>query len=122
MRPFEPDYDTVIVPAREEGFQKVFLGERKWYPLRLSEESRLRLKFVAIYRSAPISAVTHYAPIERVVALERQRWLVELGEATEIEPVRFVTDGRTPTIQTPRFTALAKLLSADMLNSLLRQR
>lgn len=33
MKPIEVDFDTVIVPARESGFQAVFLHEPKMYPI-----------------------------------------------------------------------------------------
>ena len=28
--------DTVVVPAHEEGFQRVFLGENSWFAIRIS--------------------------------------------------------------------------------------
>ena len=30
------EYDTIVVPAREEGFNEVFLGEDCWYEIRIS--------------------------------------------------------------------------------------
>ena len=44
MKPVEVDFDTVIVPAREEGFQRVFVGERRWYPITLKGPSRRKEK------------------------------------------------------------------------------
>jgi hypothetical protein len=41
----KPQFDTVIVPAREDGFEEVFLGENCWYANRLASTwsaSRLR--------------------------------------------------------------------------------
>ncbi len=123
MRPVKSDFDTVIVPAREEGFRRVFLGEQRWYPIRLSPESRARLKHVAAYRTSPISAVTHVANIRAVVALEDGRWAIEFDSIQEITPIKFVSDGATKTLQTPRLTRLDKLLAADSLNTILgRQR
>ena len=122
MKPVEADFDTVVVPAREEGFQRVFLGEHKWYPIRLSPESRARLKHVAAYRTAPISAVTHVADIRAVVPLGDGRWAIEFGNVREVGPIAFISDGATKTLQTPRLTSPEKLLTAGSLNALLSRR
>jgi hypothetical protein len=29
------EIDTIVVPAREEGFPEVFLGENRWYAVRI---------------------------------------------------------------------------------------
>jgi hypothetical protein len=119
MKPVEAEFDTVIVPAREEGFLRVFVGENKWYPIRLSPESRKRLKHIAVYRTAPISAVTHVADVSAVVALDDGRWSIELERIREVAPIKFLSHPATKTLQTPRLTRLAKLLSARNLNALL---
>lgn len=31
------DLDTIVVPALEEGFKRVFLGEHRWWAIRVSE-------------------------------------------------------------------------------------
>ena len=58
--------DTVIVPAREEGFKDVFIGQDQWYSIRLGAAIKDRLKYIAAYQVAPISAVTHIAEIEEI--------------------------------------------------------
>ena len=60
-------YDTVIFSSRGSGFEETFLGKTEtacWYPCRVSESREHNLKYVAIYRGAPISAITHYAKIK----------------------------------------------------------
>lgn len=58
--------DTVIVPARPEGFQKVFQGEDCWYEVRIAEMMRSQLKYICSYQVAPISAITHIASIDHI--------------------------------------------------------
>jgi hypothetical protein len=58
--------DTVIVPARSEGFQSVFLGENQWRAIRIGAGMKDRLKYIAAYQVAPISAVTHIAEIAEI--------------------------------------------------------
>lgn len=60
-------YDTVVFSARGRGFEETFLGETEpncWYPCRISDAREINLKYIAVYRGAPISAITHYAKIK----------------------------------------------------------
>ncbi len=58
--------DTIIVPAREDGFQGVFIGENQWRAIRIGAGMKDRIKYIAAYRVAPISAVTHIAEIAEI--------------------------------------------------------
>jgi hypothetical protein len=51
--------DTVIVPAQEDGFNEVFLGENKWYAIRIGGGKLNEIKYIAAYQTAPVSAITH---------------------------------------------------------------
>lgn len=56
------DIDTIVVPAREEGFQESVLGENQWGEVRLHGSMIPKIKHLAVYRVSPISAITHVAP------------------------------------------------------------
>ena len=58
--------DTIIVPAREDGFKAVFIGENQWYQIRVGAAMKDRIKFIAAYQVAPISAVTHIAEVASI--------------------------------------------------------
>ena len=58
--------DTVIVPAQKDGFEKVFLGEDCWYAIRISGGMLEKIKYIAAYQTQPVSAITHYAPVDRI--------------------------------------------------------
>ncbi|MCM1176092.1 MAG: hypothetical protein NC341_13765 [Blautia sp.] len=62
--------DTVILASSGRGFEETFLGEAEeacWYPCRISEVREASLKYIAVYRGAPVSAITHYAKIRKFV-------------------------------------------------------
>lgn len=60
-------YDTVVFSSRGRGFEETFMGEGEpscWYPCRVSESREKNLRYIAIYRGSPVSAITHYAKIK----------------------------------------------------------
>ena len=44
----QSELDTVVVPARKEGFEEVFKGEDKWYQIRLHGTMRPLIKYHSI--------------------------------------------------------------------------
>lgn len=56
-------FDTAVFPATNSNFGKVFIGEKKWYYVRIAAYRVEKIKYVALYRGAPISAITHYAEV-----------------------------------------------------------
>jgi hypothetical protein len=58
--------DMLIVPAKEDGFKKVFIGKNCWHAVRLNENKIEALKYIAAYQVAPISAITYVARIKSI--------------------------------------------------------
>jgi len=112
------EVDTIVVPAREDGFKEVFLGENRWYAIRIHGSMIPRIKHIAAYRVAPISAVTHIA---RVGSIERwkesDKYVVNFAQpAVEINPVPLVKKGKVKQLQGPRYTSHERLLSSKTLD------
>lgn len=105
--------DTVIVPAQKDGFQKVFLGENSWYAIRISAGMIPKLKYIAAYQSAPVSAITHYAPIDRIEPYgESGKYALYFTEpAKTVGPIPFA-DSAPGLMQGPRYGSLQRLQAA----------
>ena len=58
--------DTIICPAKEDGFKEAFLGQKAWWAVKLSPVRIPDIKYIAIYQSAPISKITYYGEVERI--------------------------------------------------------
>jgi len=55
------EVDTVVVPAREDGFKETFLAENRWYQIRIHGSMKPQIKYIAVYQVAPVSAITPHS-------------------------------------------------------------
>jgi len=112
--------DMVVVPAQEDGFKRVFLGQHCWYAIRIGGGMLSKIKYIAAYQTAPISAVTHYARVERIEPYgdEGKYRLIFTEPAKPLpQPIPFA-DAPPGSMQGPRYTSLATLLSAKRVSDL----
>jgi len=112
--------DTIVVPAQAEGFNDVFLGERCWYAIRIGGGMISKIKYIAAYQTAPISAITHYAPVERIEPYgDEGKYRVVFAEPAKTLP-KTISLGDMPvgSMQGCRYTSLTKLLRAKQVSEL----
>ncbi len=114
------EVDTVVVPAREDGFQDVFLRENRWYAIRIHGTMRPQIKYIAVYRVAPVSAITHIAPVKSVEPWkDGGKFVVNFAEpAREIGPIQLAKGGRGKALQNLRYTTRARLEAAKTLDEI----
>lgn len=118
----QTDKDTVVVPAKREGFVKVFLGENQWRAIRISGGMRPRLKWIAAYQTQPISAITHVAEIDRIESYGDggKFALIFKGPAKELTPPIPLGNAPSGMMQGPRYTTVAKLKAAKQVMDVLK--
>jgi hypothetical protein len=114
--------DTIVVPAQDYGFISTFLGENRWWAVRVHGSLRRQLKYIATYRVAPVSAITHIAPIKSIEPWKRSdKVVINLAApATEIGPIPLVKGGKVKAPQNVRYAIREQLLSARNLDDLWR--
>ena len=112
------EIDSVVVPAREDGFQSVFLSENRWYAVRLHSSMIPKLRYIAVYRVAPISAITHIAPIKSIEPWKDSgKYVITFDEAAkEIGPLKLVPKGHTKPLQGLRYTSRKRIVGASSLD------
>jgi len=110
--------DTVVVPARDEGFQDVFLKENRWYSVRLHGTMRPQNKYIAAYRVAPTSAITHIAPVRSIEPWkDSDKFVLNFAEpAKEIGPIPLVRSSRVKALYNLRYTTREALERAKSLD------
>lgn len=112
------EIDTVVVPAREDGFQETFLGENRWWAVRIHPSMASQIRYIAAYRIAPTSAITHWAPVRSIEPWkDTGKVVVNFSEpAKETGPIRLVKGGHVKALQNLRYTSFEKLKTASNLD------
>ena len=118
-------FDTVIRSSKGRGFEDTFLGESEppcWYPCRIGPEHEPYVKYIAIYRGAPVSAITHYAKVKefRYDPDKKQKVCIFDGGPIEL-PHKIELGGRNACcFQGTKYTSLENLLNATKTDELVR--
>lgn len=109
-------FDTIVVPMTEDGFQRVFIGERRWYFVRISAARAKEIKFVAAYRVTPTSAITHVASVLRIEKIRGsvKQQVIFQKPAWEIRPI----PRRNLGVQSMRYTRFSILVDAKTIDDL----
>lgn len=110
-------FDTIVVPAREEGFKQRFLNEHCWFAVRINAKHISKLKFIAAYQVAPVGAITHIAEIAEIVPYnDTGKYMLKFkAAATAIVPIPRA-DGSEINMQSSRYALRDKLLVAKNLD------
>jgi hypothetical protein len=111
------DIDTMVAPAKEEGFKRVFLGQKEWYAVRIASSVIPRLKYLAMYEVSPVSAIRWVGKIESIQPYEDTgKYRIYLSEINKIEPIKLGNPQYTP--YGPRYTTYELLQKAKDLGDL----
>jgi hypothetical protein len=107
------ELNTIVVPAHPKGFDEVFLKEHRWPNVKIDRRRIEIVKYIAVYQTGPVSAITHYAEIGSFTSLKRTgRFdLVLKGGPIAIGPVPYTAED-VCAVQGPRYTKLNLILSA----------
>lgn len=112
------DIDTIIVPAQEEGFQSAFIESNAWWQIRISVSMLDKIKYIAAYRTAPVSAITHVAEVDRIERYkDTNKYILYFRESAKAIPhIELDKDKKGVAPQASRYTNYARLMSATKLS------
>lgn len=114
------DIDTIVVPAQEEGFQSAFIESNAWWQIRISVSMLDKIKYIAAYRTAPISAITHIAEVQRIEKYkDTNKYILYFKEpAKEVKHIGLDKNKKGLVPQSPRYTSFKRLADAKSLSEL----
>ncbi len=113
------ELDTIVVPAREDGFKTEFIDNERWYAIRISSLMLDKIKYIAVYQVAPISAITYIAEVEKIEKYrDTNKYMVvfKTGTVKKIEKIILGEKRQGP--QAPRYTSYKKIFKAKKLSDL----
>ena len=112
------DIDTIVVPAQEEGFQSAFIESNAWWQIRISVSMLDKIKYIAAYRTAPVSAITHVAKVDRIERYkDTNKYILYFKESAKAIPhIELDKDKKGVAPQASRYTNYARLMSATKLS------
>jgi len=112
------ELDTIVVPARQEGFQSAFIESNAWWEIRISASMLDRIKYIAAYQVAPVSAITHVAEVAKIEKYkDTNKYILSFKEpAKEIKPIQLNSKKKGSAPQAPRYTSYTKLINAECLS------
>jgi len=116
----DDEIDTIVVPAKKDGFQRVFMGENAWWAVRISGGKIPHIRFIAVYQSQPISAITHWAPVETIEPYgDTGKYRLTFSERAKAleRPVPF-GNAKSGSMQGVRYTRMKDLKTAASLGDL----
>jgi hypothetical protein len=105
---------VLVIPAQEDGFKKVFLGENQWHAIRIHGSRLSKIRYIAAYRTAPLSAITHWAEVDHIEPYgDSGKYKIVFKNPAQSLPTPIIF-GNAPqgTMQGSRYTTFEKLMSA----------
>ena len=104
------------IPAQKEGFDDCFLGKKCWYAIRISSGMLERIKYIAAYQTAPVSAITHYSEVDSIEPYgDTGKYKLNFkGDPQAIKPIPY-GDATKGSMQGIRYTHLTNILTTKWL-------
>jgi hypothetical protein len=113
------DIDTIVCPAREDGFKHAYIDNDAWWAIRISQKMRDQIRYLAMYEKSPVSAVRNVAEIDKIEPYKDSgKFIVYLKKKKKISPIELDKGKKGVAPQAPRYTNYEKLLRAKKLSEL----
>lgn len=117
-------YDTIVCPGDHNGYVEAFIDEKAWWQPRIGKSNLLKLKYVAIYETAPISAIRSYAKITEIEPMPDVPGRYKIhhdGNVITLDNPVELGDNKLLSLRSPKYYLLDDILSSSDLTELTRK-
>jgi predicted DNA binding CopG/RHH family protein len=105
--------DLAIFPAQNKGFEAIFLKKNQWYSVRVASWRIPNIRYVACYRGAPYSGITHYAEVKDFKKLLDGKYIINFtGPAISLPQTVKLGNTDVKEVRKLRYSSLDKLKNA----------
>jgi hypothetical protein len=117
-----PDVDTVVCPPREDGFNEVFLKEKRWFAVKIHPVMIPKVKYVAMYEVKPISAIRYIGKVLEIKPYKNSgKYEIVLdGEPIRINPIKLSKENPNLAPQGIKYTTKSLIDKASKLEDIFR--
>ena len=114
------ELDTIVVPAREDGFNEEFLKNNRWFAIRISSAMLDKIKYIAAYQVAPVSGITHIAEVDRIEKYKDTNKYIVFFKNETTKKISKISLGKKKGMapQAPRYSSHKTILTAKTLDDL----
>lgn len=114
------ELDTIVVPAREDGFNEEFLKNNRWFAIRISSAMIDKIKYIAAYQVAPVSGITHIAEVDRIEKYKDTNKYIVFFKKETTKKISKISLGKKKGMapQAPRYSSHETILTAKTLDDL----
>ncbi|MBQ6419811.1 MAG: hypothetical protein IJK02_01940 [Clostridia bacterium] len=114
------ELDTIVVPAREDGFEEEFIKNNRWFAIRISGAMIDKIKYIAAYQVAPVSGITHIAEVDRIEKYNDTNKYILYFKDGSLQKISKIglggKKGQAP--QAPRYSSYKAIMNANTVDDL----
>ncbi len=119
--PDQRQYDTIVCPGNNDGYTEAFVNEHAWWEPRIGKTNLPKLKYIAIYETAPTSAIRSYAAISDIEPMPDRPGRYKIyhdGNIIKLKTPIVLGQHKSLSLQAPRYFLLSDILSSSDLAEL----
>lgn len=111
------DIDTMVAAAKADGFKQVFLEQKMWHAVRISESVIPQIKYLAMYEVSPISKIRWVGKVQSIKPWEDSgKYVLYLSDIFKVGPIELDDQKHVP--QGPRYTNFELIEKAKKLGDI----
>ncbi len=115
------EMDTIVCPAQQDGFNKVFLQEHRWFQIRINSSKIPKIKYLAMYESAPVSAINYIGRVADIKPYKKtgKYEIILRGPAQKLKtPIKLSSDNPNLAPQGPKYSSKSLFNDAKILEDI----